>query len=263
MEGNPVRAMARAIATGLLVGCTLVLPASAQAQGKPGSTPGVALELTLLPVGDTGIVGDADGSVPYRHGQKGITVQFNSDGELIFRIDPKVTTRRVCFKYPEPYEALPAGAQAPPSGPYGGWVCHADATSLLTTVAVSRDSTVMPAFVPLQNLTLDRPVECVQLQWGYTDASKTFWSHNYHRPQSAVTIDVTETAYGVVTCTAADGTGRCAMWEVEPRVGSGGLQCGAEGGIDGLARLIDRPARGDRNDSGLYVLPFKVILKRI
>jgi len=247
------RRMSMVVAFAFCLGLAAI---GASAQGKSAATPTVYLNVTIWPTGpsDTGIQGDAsDGTGAYLHGSKGISAFFNGDGELIFRIDPKTSARRVWFRYPSPYEDLPTSANHPTSGLY------ADATSLLTTVAVRRDA----SYEPLQNLSvLGTTTECVQLQWGYSDAGKTFWSHNFHRPQSAGTIDVNQTSYGVVTCTAADVNGKCVMWEVEPKADSGSLQCAGNGTVPGLARLIDTPARGQRNDSGLYFLPFKLTLVR-
>jgi hypothetical protein len=52
------------------------------------------------------------------------------------------------------------------------------------------------------------------------------------------------------------------VWEVEPKADNDSLQCGLNGTVPGLSRLIDTPARGVREDAGLYVLPFKLTLTR-
>ncbi len=238
----------------------VVIGASAQ---KPGTVPTVNLRVNIESVDSSNVTSQiqSDGLGLYENGTKGISAFFNSDGELIFRIDPKTSTRRVWFDYSSPYDGIDVQPPTTPNSPLSGF--YADSTSLLTTVAVRRDGT----YVPLQSLRvnplLGPTTECVQLQWGYTDAAKTFWSHNFHRPQSATSsIDVSQTSYGVVTCTAADANGNCVMWEVEPKADNASLQCESNGSVPGLARLIDRPVRSERNNSGLYLMPFKLTLTR-
>lgn len=235
----------------------------AAGQNKPGTIPTVYLRVNIESVDSLNLSSQiqSDGLGLYEDGFRGISAFFNGDGELIFRIDPKTSARRVWFAYPPPYDGIDVQPPTAPHPPVSGF--YADATSLLTTVAVRRDGT----YVPLQNLKVDSllgPVtECVQLQWGYTDTSKTFWSHNFHRPQSATSsIDVSQTSYGLVECKASDANGNCVTWEVEPKADDASLQCESNGSVPGLARLIDTPVRAARNNSGLYLMPFKLTLYR-
>ena len=253
----------RIVSIFMLVLCCALANAGATSQNKPGTTPTIPLRVIIEPLDSTRVATaiTADREEYYENGAKGISAFFNSEGELIFRIDPKTSARRVYFSYPTPYGGIDLQPPLTPTTPTPG--LYADAASLLTTVAVRRDGT----YVPLQNLKanplLGTVSECVQLQWGYTDAAKTFWSHNFHRPQSATTdIDVSQTSYGVVTCKAVNGSGNCELWEVESKADSESLQCEGNGTVPGLARLIDRPVRGERNNSGLYVMPFKLTLQR-
>ncbi|MEK6285866.1 MAG: hypothetical protein AABO57_09015 [Acidobacteriota bacterium] len=218
---------------------------------KPGTIAAVNLKAVIEPTDSSGSACQilSDGGGPYVHGQEGVSASFDNSGDLIINFQTgKTPIRGVAFDYSVPYTGLDNDPPTTPKQPVSGTYPRA----FLSTIPQNNDG----SYIPLQSLSIGAS-ECVQLSWFYTlnDAKKTQWRHNFHRTSSASGLDVSQTAYGVVTRIDAD------TWEVEP---AGTAACNNSVPEPALARLKDTPTVGALrlNNDGLYSLRFKLTLLR-
>jgi hypothetical protein len=191
----------------------------------------------------------SDGLGQYVHGQEGVSASFDDSGDLIINFQTgKTPIRGVSFDYSVPYtgadDAPPSTPRVPVSGTYP--------RAYLSTIPQANGG----SYIPIQNMAIEAS-QCVQLSWFYTlnDAKKTQWRHNFHRTSSSDGLDVSQTAYGVVTRVGQD------EWRVEPDATAA---CNSNVPGPALARLKDTPTVGafQLNNDGLYSLRFKLTLYR-
>lgn len=218
---------------------------------KPGTIAAVNLKAVIEPTDSSGSACQilSDGGGPYVHGQEGVSAIFDNSGDLIINFQTgKTPIRGVAFDYSSPYTGPDDDPPATPKTPVSGTYPRA----FLSTIPQSN----VGSSIPLQSLSIGAS-ECVQLSWFYTlnDAKKTQWRHNFHRTSSASGLDVSQTAYGVVTRIDAD------TWEVDPAATAA---CNSSVPGPALARLVDTPTVGrfQFNNDGLYSLRFKLTLVR-
>ena len=127
------------------------------------------------------------------------------------------------FDYSAPYSGPDVDPPATPKPPVSGIYPDVFLSTIPQTGAVS--------YTPIQSLSIGAS-ECVELSWSYTlnDSKKTQWRHNFHRTSSASGLDMSQTAYAVVSRLNAD------SWEVEP---SSTASCNSGSPAPALARLVD------------------------
>jgi hypothetical protein len=247
--------MKKVLLTALGLALCLSLAVSNSSAQKPGTSPPVRLKFIVEPiVRQVGpdqvlckICGDGAGSGAaysdpneYIDGVDGVVASFGKYGGYLtinFQ-DNGGTARTVSFDYSAP---TPTATQAVP---------------LLPIVAPKVIS--FKAFDPytnLQDMTLGQS-QWIGVGWSFNSGSSTSRNHGFQYGQQAG-----QTAYAVITCVEADGTGNCTTWELEPKE----FLPNNPPERQDVAKVRDTTTvRGKSTvtDYGHYYLPFKLTLMR-
>lgn len=203
---------------------------------KPGTSPAVALRITIEPTDSTAtackICGDGLGE--YVDGVDGVSASFTKYGWLSIAFQDRTAIRTVSFDY-----SFPGNPPPPP---------------VLPVVSPKITSSI-----PSTNLQ-DMPygmTQCIGLGWSHTDGSNITRNHGFQFGPH-----VNGSSYAIVTCTAAtnpDNTGPCMQWTVEPKVDG---VCNAMPAVAGINdRIVVRGKAADY-DRGRFSMPFKLTLTR-
>ena len=217
----------------------LVAIVAATPSQKPGTSSVVPLEVHIEFTDSLGTPCAIcpDGLGPYIDGQNGVSASFSQYGGLVVDFQSStVALRTVSFTY------NPAGTNSPPP----------------QIPIVAPKTYTYKAFDPYTNLQ-DMPFgmsQCLGMTWNYTNGGSTTRTHGFRFNRG----DLTQTAYAIFTCTAADGTGRCTTWEAEPKASA----CNPPANVS-IARVRDSvTAHGKTTDTdyGLFRMPFKLTLIR-
>jgi len=229
----------------LLFACLFVTAASGQ---KPGTSPAVALRVTVEPMDSTGtacrICGDGLGTNTavyqnpneYVDGVDGVRASFTKYGWLSVAFQDSATIRTVNFDY-----SFPGNPPAPPVLP-----------------VYSPKVTTFKSFDPYTNLQ-DMPygmTQCIGLGWSHTDGSNITRNHGFQFGPH-----VSGSSYAIITCTAAANanTGQCVQWTVEPKLDG---VCNAVPWVAGINDRIKIKGKATDYDRGLFSMPFKLTLVR-
>lgn len=218
----------------------LVAIASATTSQKPGTSTPVPLEVHLELTDSLGTTCAIcpDGLGPYVDGQNGVSANFSKYGGLIVDFTSStMALRTLNFNY------NPAGSNSPPPA---------------IPVMAPKTYTALPSTTNapnLQDMTLGMS-QCLGMTWNHTNGGNTTRTHGFRFSGG----DLTTTAYALFTCTAADGSGRCTIWEAEPKASA----CNPPATVS-KARVKDNlTVRGKTvtTDYGLFDMPFKLTLIR-
>lgn len=227
----------------LLVTCLTLLAATGEAQ-KSKTAGEIRLAVTVDD--DSALRIQSDGGGVYIDGQVGVSARIDQYGNLIidFGAPRKGTGRGVSFDYSCPFDSTD---QLPACGPE-----LADPPSGVHTR--SYISTVCPTDGPCMDLQAlpAGDQQCVQMNWQFIDGQGRTWRNGFHRNRDLP--DQEGTAYAVVTRLSDT------EWSVEPQAAA------CQAGSANVARVFQVESVKGRwvySDSGLYWLPFRLLLNRI
>ena len=221
---------------------------------KPGTSPPVSLRLIIEPTVRLDgaspvpckICGDGAGVGPayndpneYIDDVDGVNAAFGKYGWLVvtFQVDGG-SARTVSFDYSAP---TPTATQPVPAMP------------VVSPKIITYKATDL--FTNAQDMTLGQS-QWLAFGWSYSNGGNTGRTLGFQYFSQAA-----QTAYAIITCVEADGTGRCITWEVEPKefLPINPLE------RQDVARVRESTTIRNKTtvtDYGHYYLPFKLTLRR-
>lgn len=218
----------------VLIACFLTTSTPGQ---KPGTSPPVRLRMTIEASDSSGnackICADPLGD--YVDGVDGVSAAFGKYGFLVVTMHSP-SSRTVTFDY-----SFPGNPPPPPALP-----------------VVDPKITTYKAFDPFtnpQDMSYGM-TQCMPFGWAYNNGAEIGRNIGFQFGPN-----VGGSSYAIITCTAADNTGQCIQWNMEPKADG---TCNPVASVAGITDTVS--GKGNKSTSfnrGLYTMPFKLTLKRI
>ena len=222
---------------------SLILCLGTLAAGVPGQKAkqtAIALRVTIEATDSSSAACKicSDGGGEYIDGVDGVKAVLGDGGGLVVNFQDSLTAqvRSVNFDYSDP---LPPNTTVVPP---------------LTEPVIQKIVTGFPQTV-WTAMELGQS-QCLGLDWRFTDPNISVRSVAFqYGPVRA------GTSYSVITCTAVDGAGKCAEWEIEPKGDGACNPAGAEP-IAVVSSVTSARGRITYTPYGLYRMPYKLTLRK-